>query len=79
MPQSATEAQAFLAYRQSQLQLRPENELEKDNQTNEQDGEEENIGKAEAVAKRRSTIRKFRRENTLVKMKAIDVHDAILL
>ena len=77
MPQSATEAQAFLAFKQSQLQLAPDNEPEKENQMQDQ-GADQDGGKAEAIARRRSTIRKFRRENNLVKMKAINVHDAIL-
>ena len=64
MPQSATEAQAFLAYRQSQLKPFQED----DQQSN----------RVDSVVRRRSTIRKFRRENTLIKMKAIQVHDAIL-
>ena len=64
MPQSATEAQAFLAYRQGQP--KPEN------------GDDSGSNRIDSVVRRRSTIRKFRRENMLVKMKAIDVHDAML-
>lgn len=63
LPQSATEAQAFLACRSATT--RPEQD-------------ENHRNKMESVTRRRTTIRMHKRDQRLIKMKVVDVHDAML-